>query len=194
MRPETAILVDLAGRVLGDDPVDWPSLGSHATLREAIAAVVPGYAAIGRIATDGEFQVAGRTFHDPVFATDDGRARFHVVDVPQAPDGFQLMTIRSEGQFNTVVYEEEDLYRGNTGRDVVMMSAHDATRLGIAEGDRVEVASAAGRLRVRAAIVDIAKGALAMYFPEANALVDARLDPDSKTPAFKSVPVQLRRL
>jgi hypothetical protein len=38
------------------------------------------------------------------------------------------MTLRSEGQFNTVVYEEEDLYRGNTRRDVVMMAASDAER------------------------------------------------------------------
>ena len=29
------------------------------------------------------------------------------------------MTLRSEGQFNTVVYEDEDVYRGNERRDVV---------------------------------------------------------------------------
>ena len=57
-------------------------------------------------------------------------------DLP-AEDEFALMTIRSEGQFNTVVYEAEDLYRGNTRRDVVMMSEADAKRLGVSEGDRV---------------------------------------------------------
>ena len=31
------------------------------------------------------------------------------------------MTVRSEGQFNTVVYEEEDLYRGQTRRDVILL-------------------------------------------------------------------------
>ncbi len=30
----------------------------------------------------------------------------------------RLMTIRSEGQFNTVVYEEEDIYRAQDRRDV----------------------------------------------------------------------------
>jgi molybdopterin-dependent oxidoreductase alpha subunit len=194
MRAETSVLVDLAGRVLGREPVDWASLGSHATLRDAIAAVVPGYERIAGIQTHGEFQVEDRTFHSPRFATGDGRARFHVVDVPQPPAGLQLMTIRSEGQFNTVVYEEEDLYRGNTRRDVVMMNAQDAAALGIDEGDRVEVVSAAGALSAHVALVGIARGCVAMYYPEANALVDRTLDPDSKTPAFKSVPVELRGL
>ncbi len=32
------------------------------------------------------------------------------------------MTVRSEGQFNTVVYEEEDIYRGQERRDVILMN------------------------------------------------------------------------
>jgi voltage-gated potassium channel len=36
------------------------------------------------------------------------------------------MTLRSEGQFNTVVYEEEDLYRGTTRRDVVIVAPTEA--------------------------------------------------------------------
>lgn len=55
------------------------------------------------------------------------------------------------------------------------------------------MSSAVGSMRVRAAIIDIARGALAMYYPEANILVDARLDPKSRTPVFKSVPVQIRK-
>jgi len=194
LRSETDVLASLADGALGSDRFDWNALRSHAGLREAIAAVVPGYAPIDRIESEGEFQVQGRTFHEPRFATDDGRARFQVVDIPATPDGFQLMTIRSEGQFNTVVYDEEDLYRGNARRDVVMLNSVDAALLGLREGDEVEVTSAVGTMRVHAAIVDIARHAVAMYYPEANALVDARLDPDSKTPAFKSVPVELRKV
>jgi anaerobic selenocysteine-containing dehydrogenase len=194
LRSETDVLASLADGALGGDRFDWNALRSHSGLREAIAAVVPGYAPIEHIETAGEFQVAGRTFHEARFATDDGRAHFHVVEVPPTPDGFQLMTIRSEGQFNTVVYDEEDLYRGNTRRDVVMLSGVDAALLGLREGDEVEVSSAVGTMRVRAAIVDIARHAVAMYYPEANILVDGRLDPESRTPAFKSVPVRLRKL
>jgi anaerobic selenocysteine-containing dehydrogenase len=102
------------------------------------------------------------------------------------------MTLRSEGQFNTVVYEDEDLYRGNTRRDVVMMAAEDAARVGVGEGDRVVVETTAGRLEVVVALAPIRAGNVAMYYPEANALVPRRLDPRSRTPAFKSVPARIR--
>ena len=49
------------------------------------------------------------------------------------------------------------------------------------------IETAAGRMRVVVAIVDIRAGNLAMYYPEANVLVPRRLDARSKTPAFKSV-------
>jgi anaerobic selenocysteine-containing dehydrogenase len=103
------------------------------------------------------------------------------------------MTLRSEGQFNTVVYEEEDLYRGTTRRDVVMMAAADGARLGVREGDSMDVETEAGRLRVVAAFIDIPPGNLAMYYPEANAIVPRRIDPASGTPAFKSVVARLAR-
>jgi anaerobic selenocysteine-containing dehydrogenase len=106
---------------------------------------------------------------------------------------FRMMTLRSEGQFNTVVYEEEDLYRGNKRRDVVMLSGADAERLGVAEGDAITVESECGSMRVVAAIVDIRDGNLAMYYPEANVLVPRRIDGSSGTPAFKSVAVRLTR-
>ena len=102
------------------------------------------------------------------------------------------MTIRSEGQFNTVVYEQEDLYRGNRSRDVVMMSEADARKLAVGEGDRVIVESETGSLLSSVAIVDIRAGNLAMYYPEANALVPRRIDERSKTPAFKCVDVSIR--
>src|SRR5437867_420625 len=162
-----------------------------------MAKVVPGYAAIGDSdQTRREFDVAGRVLHAPPFPTADGKAHFHVTPLPAfaPPAGeFRLMTLRSEGQFNTVVYEEEDLYRGNRRRDVVMMAAEDAARLGVAEGERVLVETEAGRLAAAVAVVDIRPGSLAMYYPEANALVPRRLDGRSKTPAFKSVAARVRR-
>ena len=145
--------------------------------------------------TRREFHVTGRVLHEPPFLTDDGKAHFHVTPIPAfaPPAGeFRLTTLRSEGQFNTVVYEEEDVYRGNRRRDVVMMAAEDAARLGVGEGDPVVVETDAGRLRVTAAIAELRPGNLAMYYPEANVLVPRRLDARSKTPAFKSVVARLR--
>ena len=195
MRSEVEIIASLAERILPPGRFDWGALRSHGALRAAMAETVPGYRAVREVdGGGGEFQIAGRTFHEPRFATTDGRARFDVTPLPDfaVEDGeFRLMTLRSEGQFNTVVYEEEDLYRGNRRRDVVMMAAEDAAALGLAEGDPVRVATDAGRLRVVCAIVDIRPGNLAMYYPEANALVPRRVDPRSGTPAFKSVRARL---
>src|SRR4029077_13663512 len=97
----------------------------------------------------------------------------------------------SEGQFNTVVYEAEDLYRGVTRRDVVMMAEADGATLGLRENDPVDVITATGQLRVVAAFIDIPPGNVAMYYPEANAVVPRRVDPESGTPAFKSVIARL---
>jgi len=191
MRSEVEIIAGLAQRVLPAGRFDWSALRSHRRLRGAMAEVVPGMGALGAIdTTRREFAIEGRTFHAPRFATDDGRARFHPTPLPAfapGPREFRLTTLRSEGQFNTVVYEEEDLYRGTGRRDVVMMAAEDAARLGLAEGARVRVETDAGALEVGVAVVGIRPGSVAMYYPEANALVPRRLDPRSKTPAFKSI-------
>jgi anaerobic selenocysteine-containing dehydrogenase len=72
-----------------------------------------------------------------------------------------------------------------------MMAAADGTALGLRENDPVDVVTELGRMRVVAAFIDIAPGNLAMYYPEANALVPRRIDPESGTPAFKSVIARL---
>lgn len=195
LRSEVEVVCALAARLLPAGPFPFEAMTDHRSVREAIARVVPGFAAIGEIDdTRREFQIAGRTFHEPRFATTGGKLRAQVPETATlevGPGEFRLMTLRSEGQFNTVVYEEEDLYRGNSRRDVVMMSEADGLQLGLAEGDPVTVSSDTGRLHVHAAFVEIPPGNLAMYYPEANVLVPRRIDPASGTPAFKSVRVRL---
>jgi molybdopterin-dependent oxidoreductase alpha subunit len=191
LKGEVEVICALASRVLPKGPFDFDRMNDHRAVREAIAKVVPGYEPLGSIdATKREFQIEGRTFHAPRFATPTGKAETSVPALPAfrvGPGEFRLMTLRSEGQFNTVVYEEQDLYRGIDRRDVVMMNASDAVKLGIAEGDAVSVSTETGRMRVAAAFIDIPPGNLAMYYPEANVLVPRRVDPKSGTPAFKSV-------
>jgi molybdopterin-dependent oxidoreductase alpha subunit len=197
MRSEVDAIAALAELILPPGRFDWSALRSHHRLRQEIARVVPGMAPIAHIddATGAEFHIGGRTFHEPRFATGDGRARFHVTPLPALGDAsFRLMTMRSEGQFNTVVYEEEDVYRGTKARDVVLMAAEDAARLGVAAGDRVEVETETGRLEVTVVLAPIRAGNLAMYYPEANVLVPRRLDARSRTPAFKSVGARVRAL
>jgi anaerobic selenocysteine-containing dehydrogenase len=157
-----------------------------------IAQIIPGYEAIGAIdTTRQEFQIDGRTLHEPRFKTPTGKARFRAVPIPvlhQEGGQLRLMTIRSEGQFNTVVYEEEDIYRGQDRRDVILMNRADIDRLGLKVDQRVTVRSDTGALHnVLVREFDIKAGNAAMYYPEANAIVPAIVDPASKTPAFKSV-------
>ena len=197
-RSEVSLLAALGRRVLGDaGPVKWRDLESHQQIRELIASVIPGLepmAEIGR--TRQEFHIAGRRLEGRRFPTDSGKAKFQAVRLPPkspvAAGQLRLMTIRSEGQFNTVVYEDEDLYRGQERRDVIMMSLEDMRRLRLTPDQRVTVHGPAGALGgqlVRP--FDIRPGNAAMYYPEANALVPRSVDPRSKTPAFKSVLVQI---
>jgi len=199
-RGEVSVIADVARRVLGDEPVDFTALAEHANIRRAIAAIVPGYEPIGDIdEKKKEFHVGGRVLHGATFATKSGRARFHAPAIPEPvcdrdAGMLALMTIRSEGQFNTVVYEEEDVYRGQERRDVILMSAMDIERLGLRTDERVTVTSDVGAMEgmlVRA--FAITPGNAAMYYPEANVLVPQVTDAESRTPAFKSVAVRVTR-
>src|SRR5262249_38809374 len=89
-------------------------------------------------------------------------------------------------------YEEEDVYRGQDGRDVILLNPADVARLGLRVDQRVTVRGPAGAMRgIRVRTFDVRAGNALMYYPEANALVPTTTDPESKTPAFKSVPVTL---
>ena len=197
-RSEVQVIAELATRAWpADSPVDWSRLARHDAIRSLIGRCVPGYGAIGRMDESGdEFQIAGRTFHTPRFGTASGKANMRPVDLPEirqpGPRQLQLMTLRSEGQFNTVVYEEADLYRAQTRRDVILMNAADVRRLGLRADDLVTVRSQTGEMSgIIVRPFDIAPGCAAMYYPEANVLVSRRVDPRSRTPAYKDVLVSV---
>lgn len=194
-RSEVEVVAALARCVLPQGPIDWTALEQHRNIRAMIAQVIPGYEPIGAIdATRREFEIGGRVFHEPKFPRPSGRARFSVTPIPRqdrAAGEVRLMTIRSEGQFNTVVYEEEDIYRHQERRDVILLNAADMRRLGIREDQTVVVRNDVGEMRVLAREFAIREGNAAMYYPEANELVARNADPESRTPAFKAVRVTI---
>ena len=199
LKSEVEIVANLGARLLPDDgPIDFRSMRNHEQIRAVMARVVPGYSKISEIgATRKEFYVEGRIFHEPVFPLPDGRARFQMVTTPadDLDEGeLRLMTIRSEGQFNTVVYEEHDRYRNQESRDVILMHPDDIKRLSLRNGDRVVVSSGTGSMSgIRVVAYDVARNCAAMYYPEANALAPARVDAKSGTPAYKNVRVRVCR-
>jgi molybdopterin-dependent oxidoreductase alpha subunit len=194
-RAEVDIIADMAHRVLGaDGPIDWRDMAHTSTIRQAIAAIVPGLERIAEIdRTKQEFSIPGRALDTPSFPTGDGRAHLVVHELPPAPTGLMLMTIRSEGQFNTVVYEEEDLYRNQTRRDIVLIHPDDIRRFGLTAGGRCRVSNATGEMRgqIVSPFDQIRPGCVAMYYPESNVLVPKAADPLSRTPAYKSIAVAL---
>jgi anaerobic selenocysteine-containing dehydrogenase len=105
-----------------------------------------------------------------------------------------LASIRSEGQFNSIIYEETDSYRYNADRWSVLVSPEDLQRLGLLAGQRVDIHSADGEMRgLKVHPFDLPPGNLMAYYPEANVLTDRSRDPRSQTPRFKSIPVALTR-
>ena len=196
-RSEVQVLGEIAERTLGNGSIDWSQLRSTGNIRAAIAAVIPGFEQLAEIErTKQEFQIPGRVLHGGRFPTTDGRARLFAHELPElaAVNGsLRLMTVRSEGQFNTVVYEEEDLYRGQERRDVILLHPDDMRRLNLHEDQRVTVRNDVGtmpNILVRS-FPEIRAGNALMYYPEANVLVPRQIDPQSKTPAFKNVLVQV---
>ena len=197
-RSEVSTIAAIAHGVLGGDgPVDWQSMEQCATIRTMISGVVPGFEKLGTIdETRGEFQVGGRIFHEPQFPTSSGRAAFLVVEMPrieQADDQLRLMTVRSEGQFNTVVYEEEDIYRAQERRDVILLNVADISRMGLRKDQKVTVESDTGeRKGILVREFDIRAGSALMYYPEANVLIPRTVDPKSRTPAYKMVLIRIK--
>jgi anaerobic selenocysteine-containing dehydrogenase len=114
---------------------------------------------------------------------------------------WQLTSVRSHDQFNTMIFGFKDRYRQTNRRDVLFMHPDEIKRLGWQKGDSV-IVSRQGSKDERRTLgplilteMDIAANAVATYYPECNDLID--LDshaPDSRTPAYKSVTVVLQRV
>ena len=207
---EVAFLSRLAREVLGSDPIDWGRLQDPVYVRALIARTVPGYAAIADIdASRREFEVAGRVFHQPTFPTPSGRAQLAVTPLPQlelpGPEHFgglaageqglvlSLITARSYGQHNTVVYKQADRYRGMPHRQTILINPADLASSGLQAHQRVTVQGEAGALEnIEIIPGSVRQGAALMFYPEANVLMRAVKDPGSGTPAFKRVPVLVR--
>jgi molybdopterin-dependent oxidoreductase alpha subunit len=200
-RSEVSVIAEVAEKLLPPQPIPWKELREHENIRRMIGSIVPGFEKMRSIdKSKQEFHIEGRALHSPQFPTTNGKARFHVCPLPDtsqtanAGNKFKLMTVRSEGQFNTVVYELQDRYRGIRSRDVVLMNPEDILSCNFREGQKVTVRNATGELAgVTIHPFNIRSGNVLMYYPEANMLVPRDHDEKSKTPSFKSVGVEIMK-
>lgn len=212
LRSEVAIIAGLAHATLdGSAQIPWAQWRTdYAHIRTAIAQVYP------QIFHDMETRMwEPGGFHRPLPArqrewqTDSGKAQFvtpHTLDEDddvsaglENRDVIQLMTLRSNDQFNTTIYGYDDRFRGVKGtRSVVFLNRNDLVRLGFAPGDWVMLRTAVEPERLREVgpmqiiAYDIPEGCAAAYYPECNPLVPLwHYAQRSKVPAAKSVPITL---
>jgi len=113
----------------------------------------------------------------------------YLVDALRTQPVLCVATVRSEGQFNTIIYEEHDTYRYKATRDTVFLNRDDMAAFGVSDGQRITLASDTGKMPATAMAYDLPRGSALAYYPEANVLTGTAVDPRSRTPAFKSVPV-----
>jgi molybdopterin-dependent oxidoreductase alpha subunit len=203
---EVEFLTELAHRLHGDTPVNWRKLQDTKYVRQLIAQTIPSYEKIGSIdETKIEFTISNRIFADAKFPTATGKASMFVTPLPElkAPTkqefglpestpGISLIlgTGRSYSQHNTVVYKPHDQYRGMPHRNCILMNQQDAKKAGFREHQHVTVQGDAGKLETVEIIYGaIRSGAAMMFYPEVNAIFQAKIDPRSGTPAYKRVPV-----
>lgn len=195
-RSESAILADIGAMVLSNKMIPWKSFYETSEIRKMIGKVVPGYEKLTSIdETKNEFEITGRIFHRPIFNTTSGKAQFIPVPINKSfrsGKTFTLMTMRSEGQFNSIVFDLYDRYRGVDSRDIVFMNEEDMRTLGLQQRQSVTIKTASGKLEnQKVESFAIKRGNIMMYYPEANVLIPRDVDPESRTPGFKSVAAEI---
>ncbi len=84
-RSEVQVIAELGKRLAPHAAgIDWEAMRKTSTIRHWIATVVPGFDKLREIEhSKQEFQIDGRTFHQPKFPTANGRANLHVHSLPE---------------------------------------------------------------------------------------------------------------
>jgi molybdopterin-dependent oxidoreductase alpha subunit len=188
-RTEWEIFVDLARRA-DPDRAHLVEFDSGQAIREEIAAVVPFYEGIQGLSRAGDqVQWGGTRLCDGwTFPTPDGRAHFTPVipPNPRVPEGWFLLSTRRGKQFNTMVHQDRDPLTG-AGRDALFISADDAGRLAVGEGEPVLVRSRHGEYRARVKLAEIRPGNVQVFFPEGNVLIPSGVrDPSAFIPDYNT--------
>ncbi|MEQ1909467.1 MAG: molybdopterin-dependent oxidoreductase, partial [Vicinamibacterales bacterium] len=208
---------EIRGRRVGSARPEWQAFGeamarafperahlvrfdNAASIRREIGQAIPLYRGIEGLAAKGDqIQWGGRTlFSDGRFATADGKAHFvatmphHSTATSRGAAGeagrtprFRVSTRRGK-QFNSMVQRNVDPLTG-AARDEILMSAEDASVLGLRAGQRIRLTAQSGSLTGRVRTAHIKPGNLEVHWPEGNILLSAAaIDPDSMEPDYNA--------
>ena len=203
LRSEVELIAGLAEQVISASTMKFSEFRQHRNIRQVIAKVIPGLEELESIDdSKAEFHIKGRHLETPRFRTPSHKAHFCIPKTTswyrRSAAGtrlseFVLTSVRSEGQFNTIIYSDEDSYRRQSDRRALFMHPGDLDLLGLKDGALVDVYNNTGLMSaLRAIQYDIRQGSVMTYFPEANVLIPQDTDPRSRTPGFKSVLVNVQ--
>ncbi len=207
---EPAIVAGIAKATLSPNPkVPWDDwVGDYSKVRGAIEQTWP---ATFKGLNEKMFQPGGLTrplgARERKWGTRSGKANFVVPTQMFAGHAesfgqegvLQLVTLRSNGQFNTTVYSDVDRFRGVKGtRMVVFMNEADIVQYGLKADDMVDLTTAMESevprsvKGFRVVPYNIPQGCIGAYFPEANPLVPlSHHDKKAHTPAYKAIPIRV---
>jgi formate dehydrogenase alpha subunit len=144
--------------------------------------------------------------HGERFPTASGKARLLPVtfkpsaELPDSEYPLLLTTDRSLFHYHTgTMTLRVDGLKALSGEELLRIHPDDALRLGIGDGQRVEVSSRRGKLAVQAKVTDICPPgvvSLTFHFPDTptNVLTHAALDPVAKIPETKVCAVRIAAL
>ncbi|WP_169391401.1 MULTISPECIES: FdhF/YdeP family oxidoreductase [Psychrobacter] len=217
LKSEAQIVAGIALALFDHPSIDWQKMSTDFDVtRDYIAQAIEGFDDFNE-----KIRESKRGFHlyHPArhrsWQTQSGKAQFEVPKYPitlvadraakiekEANNNsvWQLTSVRSHDQFNTMIFGFEDRYRQTHRRDVLFMHPDEMARIGWQEGDQMMVTreDSHGNARTLGPLIltkmDIAAGSVATYYPECNDLID--LDshaPESRTPGYKSMTVSLAR-
>ena len=185
----------------------YDGAGNYYLIRDLIAETFPEDFANfnARMHQPGVFD-RGNPARRREWQTDSGRAQFttpttlSALGAETTGEVMTLTTLRSNDQFNTTIYGFSDRLRGLEGNRMIVLMNHDEiARLGLSEGQQVDLICAVddgiersvSDLTVTA--YDLPAGCVAGYYPELNPLVPLGLhEKNSQTPAYKGTPVRVR--
>jgi formate dehydrogenase (NADP+) alpha subunit len=188
---------------------------SAAEIFKELASLTPSYAGISYERLDAEYSIqwpcptadhpGTPILHREKFATPSGKAKLMPLEFRPSEDccdfDFPLIltTERSLFQFHSTMTRYSEGLDELSGGEQILINPADAAKLGIADGDMVEVKSRRGKLKVKATLTRRCQpgvASLSFHFAECptNLLTSAALDPVAKTPETKVCAIRIDKV
>ena len=192
LKTETQILSEVATKSIDSYDIVFEHFSEHRDIIDAIKKLLPDFDINNQIHTENNSSLGMDDERIVNYSYELRTPNQTDWEKKHTPNAFNLSSVRSEGQFNTMIYDEADVFRKQTSRNVLYISAEDIHKLGLKNGSLVDVKSETGSMKkLTLAEYDIKPGNVMTYMPEANILIPQDNDVRSKTPSFKSVSVTI---